>query len=52
MTKLIAFYGDITRWIDDGKAVDVVCLDFSRAFDTISHSILAAKLTKVVWTIE
>lgn len=28
------------------KAVDVVCLDFSKAFDTVFHSILAAKLRK------
>ena len=52
LTNLIAFYEDVTRWIDDGKAVDVVYLDFRRAFGTFSHSILAAKLTKVVWTIE
>ena len=26
--------------VDEGKAVDVVYLDFSKAFDTISHSIL------------
>ena len=52
MTNLIAFYEDVTRWIDDGKAVDVVYLDFRRAFDTVSPSILAAKLRKVVWTIE
>ena len=46
LTNLIAFYEDVTRWIDDGKAVDVVYLDFSRAFDTVSHSIVAAKLRK------
>ena len=46
MTNLIAFYEDVTRWIDDGKAVDVVYLGFSRAFDTVSHSIVAAKLRK------
>ena len=46
LADLIAFYEEITRWIDDGKAVDVVCLDFSKAFDTISHSIFAAKLSK------
>ena len=46
LTNLIAFYEEVTRWIDDGKAVDVVYLDFSRAFDTVSHSIPAAKLRK------
>ena len=46
LTNLIAFHEDVTRWIDDGKAVDVVYLGFSRAFDTVSHSIPAAKLRK------
>jgi len=31
--------------VDEGKAVDAVCLGFVKAFDTISHSILLEKLT-------
>ncbi|CAM5076900.1 unnamed protein product, partial [Eretmochelys imbricata] len=53
LTNLIVFYNEITGSVDEGKAVDMF-LDFSKAFDTVSHSILASKLKKYgldEWTI-
>ncbi|CAM4637825.1 unnamed protein product [Caretta caretta] len=54
LTNLIAFYDEITGSVDEGKAVDVLFLDFSKALDTVSRSILASKLKKYgldEWTI-
>ena len=40
LTTLISFSDLLTRLVDEGKAVDVVYLDFSKAFDAVSDSIL------------
>jgi len=36
----------MTRCIDERRAVDVVYLDFSKAFDMVSHDMLIGKLRK------
>jgi len=46
LTNLVAFYDDMTVWVDEGRAVDVVYLNFSKAFDTVSRNILLRRLRK------
>ena len=36
----------MTGWADEGRAVDVVYLNFGKASDTVSHNILIDKLGK------
>jgi len=46
LTILAVFYDGVTGWVDEGRAVDVVYLDFSKAFDTVSHNIFIGKVRK------
>ena len=58
LTKLISFYDQVTHLAYEGKAVDVVYLDFTKAFDILPNSILLDKLAAhgldgcVLWRIK
>ena len=40
----LMFFEEITKWVDDGSPVDVVYLDFHKAFDKVPHQRLLLKL--------
>ena len=37
------FFEEITKWVDEGSRVDIIYLDFQKAFDKVSHQV------KITW---
>lgn len=43
LSHLMAFYDGLPGWVGEERAVGVVYLDISKAFETLSHNILLAQ---------
>ena len=46
LTSLIGFFEEVTKHVDEGRAVDVVYTDFSNAFDKVPHGRLIQKVKR------
>ena len=46
LTNLLEFYETVSDWVDEGKAVDIVYLDFKKAFDKVPHRRLVEWLVR------
>ena len=44
LTNVLCFLEEIPKWLDDGSPVDVIYLDFQKAFDKVPHQRLFIKL--------
>ena len=49
LNKYVMFFfflggGEITKWMDEGSPVDIIYLDFQKAFDNVPHQRLLLKL--------
>ena len=41
---MLCFLVEITKWIDEGSPIDIIYLDFRKAFDKVPHQRLLVKL--------
>ena len=44
LTNLLKFFEEVTKYVDEGNPVDVLYLDFSKAFDKVPHKQLVEKV--------
>ena len=48
LTNVLCFFEEITKWVDEGSPVDVIYLDFQKAFDKVSHQKTNTQV-KITW---
>ena len=41
---MLCFFEEMTKWVDEGSPVDVIYLDFQKAFDKVPHQRLILQL--------
>ena len=44
LNKCFVFLEEITKWIDEGSPIDIIYLDFQKAFNKVPHQRLLLKL--------
>ena len=50
LTNLLCFFEEITKWVDEGSPVDVIYLDFQKAFDKVPHQrLIGPTQVKITW---
>eukprot|EP00061_Rhincodon_typus_P012719 g38626.t1 len=51
LTNLIEFFEEMMKMIDEGKVIDVVYMDFSKAFDKVPHGRLGSVLRPLLFMV-
>lgn len=44
VTQLLEFLNDLTKLVEEGDSIDIIYLDFAKAFDTVPNKRLLTKL--------